>query len=190
MNFPRKPKAALAVLLGLVLCWQTAAFCQEARLTDIIVTNTRDDLLLYLKVEGAFREKMKTAIHSGIPTTFAFFVDLNRVRGFWPDKRIASLRETHSITYDTLKKEYTIDRSWDNAGSVNTQSFVEAQRLMTEIDSLKIVPLQQLVKGSQYQIRTKAELSKLKLPFYLHHVLFFLSLWDFRTDWYTIDFVF
>jgi hypothetical protein len=61
---------------------------------------------------------------------------------------------------------------------------------MTTIDSLKIVPLQQLVKGSQYQIRTKAELSKLKLPFYLHHVLFFLSLWDFRTDWYTIDFIF
>ncbi|MFY9941391.1 MAG: DUF4390 domain-containing protein [Desulfobacterales bacterium] len=190
MNFPRKQKTAAVVLLGLVLCWQTAAFGQEARLTDIIVTNTRDDLLLYLKVEGAFHEKMKTVIHSGIPTTFAFFIDLNRVRSLWPDKRIAALKATHSITYNTLKKEYTLVRSWDSAGSVTTQSFVEAQRLMTEIDSLKIVPLQKLLRGAHYQIRTKAELSKLTLPFYLHYVLFFVSLWDFKTDWYTIDFVF
>lgn len=190
MNFPRKRNTAAALLLILVFCWQTAALCQEARLTDIIVTNTRDDLLLYLKVEGAFNEKMKTAINSGIPTTFTFFIDLNQVRPLWPDKRIAALRATHGIAYDTLKQEYTIDRSWDSAGSVTTQSFTEAQRLMTEIDSLKIVPLQKLVKGAQYQIRTRAELSKLKLPFYLHYPLFFVSFWDLRTDWYTIDFVF
>ncbi len=190
MNFPRKEKTAAVVLLGLILSWQSAAFCQEARLTDIIVTNTRNDLLLYLKVEGAFHEKMATAIHSGIPTTFAFYIDLDRVRGFWPDKQIASLKATHSITYNTLKNEYTLVRSWDSTGSVTTQSFIEAQRLMTEIDSLKIVPLQKLVKGTQYRIRAKAELSKLTLPFYLHYILFFVSLWDFRTDWYTVDFVF
>jgi len=36
----------------------------------------------------------------------------------------------------------------------------------------------------------KAELNKLTLPFHLHYVLFFVSLWDFETDWYTIDFVY
>lgn len=190
MNFPRKQKTAAALLLVLVFCWQTTALCQEARLTDIIVTNTRDDLLLYLKVEGAFNEKMIAAIHSGVQSTFTFFVDLNRVRPLWPDKRIAAIRATHSVAYDTLKKEYTIERSWDSGGSVTTQSFAETQRLMTEIDSLKIVPLQTLVRGAQYQIRTKAELSKLKLPFYLHYALFFVPFWDLRTDWYTIDFVF
>ena len=190
MNFSRKQKTAAAVFLVLVVCWQTAAFCQDARLTDIIVTNTRDDLLLYLKVEGAFREKMKTAIQSGVPTTFSFFIDLNRVRGFWPDEGIASLKATHTVKYNTLKKEYTLVRSWDNAGSVTTQSFAEAQLLMTEIDSLKIVPLNKLVKGEQYQIRTKAELSRLTLPFYLHYILFFGSLWDFKTDLYTIDFIY
>jgi hypothetical protein len=28
------------------------------------------------------------------------------------------------------------------------------------------------------------------LPFYLHYVLFFLSFWDFETDWYTVDFIY
>ncbi len=69
-----------------------------------------------------------------------------------------------------------------------TQSFEEAQKLMTEIDSLKIISLSNLQKGSQYQIRAKAELGKLTLPFYLHYILF--SLWDVETDWYTIDFIY
>jgi hypothetical protein len=55
---------------------------------------------------------------------------------------------------------------------------------------LSIVPLAQLQKGQQYQVRAKAKLSKLTLPFYLHYVLFFVSLWDFETDWYTIDFIY
>ena len=74
--------------------------------------------------------------------------------------------------------------------SIVTQSFEEVQTLMTDIDSLKIVPLSVLEKGSHYQIRLKAELSKLTLPFYLHYVFIFISLWDFETDFYTIDLIY
>ena len=69
-------------------------------------------------------------------------------------------------------------------------SFEEAQNLMTDIDSLTIAPLSQLEKGKQYQIRAKAQLNEMTLPLYLHYVLFFVSLWDFETDWYTIDFLY
>ena len=61
---------------------------------------------------------------------------------------------------------------------------------MAEIDSLKIIPLSMLEKGRHYQIQAKAELSKLTLPFYLHYVLFFVSLWDFETDLYALDFIY
>jgi len=61
---------------------------------------------------------------------------------------------------------------------------------MTGVDSLKIVPLSVLEKGSHYQIRAKAEFGKSTLPFYLHYVFIFISLWDFETDLYTIDFIY
>lgn len=83
-----------------------------------------------------------------------------------------------------------MNRSWENNEPQVTTSFEEAQRWMAEIASLKITPLTALEKGRQYQIRAKAKLSKLTLPFYLHYVLFFVSLWDFETDWYTIDFTY
>jgi hypothetical protein len=169
---------------------QNLAFAEEARLANIIVTNTRDDLLLYLNVEGAFREKMKKAVLSGVPTTFSFFVYLYKVRNLWIDKKVADLTVTHRIKYDNLKKEFTIKRSWKNGEPLITQSFEEAQKLMSEIDSLKIVSLNRLKKGEHYQIRAKAELNKVILPFYLHYVFIFVSLWDFETDLYTIDFIY
>lgn len=94
------------------------------------------------------------------------------------------------IKYDNLKEEFTIKRTWEKSGPLVTRSFDEAQEWMAEIDGLKVVSLEQLEKGIQYQLRAKAELSKITLPYYLHYVLFFVSLWDFETDWYTIDFTF
>ena len=178
------------ILIGLFFLSHNLVFAQEAKLTNIIVTNTRDDLLLYLNVEGAFRENMKDAILSGVPTTFSFFIALYQNRNFWIDKKIADTTITHTIKYNNIKKEYSIRRSWENGETKFTQSFREAQKLMLEIDSLKILPLHKLEKGMQYQIKAKAELSKMTLPFYLHYILFFVSLWDFETDWYTVDFIY
>jgi hypothetical protein len=172
------------------LVWQATAYAQDAKLTNIIVTNTRDDLLLYLTVEGAFRDKMEKALLSGVPATFSFYIDLYLTRNLWLDKKIADITVTNTIKYNALKKEFRITRSWEDDKSTVVTSFDEAKRLMAEVDSLKIIPLKELVKGSQYQIRAKGKLSKLTLPFYLHYVLFFVSLWDFETDWYTIDFIY
>ncbi len=188
MQASRKKKGAVLLLIWLVL--QGTAWGQDARLANIIVTNTRDDLLLYMQVEGAFRQKMITAIESGVPTTFSFYVELYRVRGFWFDQEIASLKYTHTIKYNSLKKEYLVYRSWEGNRPHVVKSLEKAKELMTDLDSLKIVSLSKLEKGLQYQIRAKAELSRLTLPFYLHYVLFFVSLWDFETDWYTIDFIY
>lgn len=175
-----------------ILCigWQTLALADDAKLANIIVTNNRDNLLLYLTVEGAFNKKMKEAILSGVPATFSFFVNLYRLRSFWPDKKIADITVTNRIKYNAMKKEYIVTRSWEDKKPNIVKKFADAKMLMAEVDSLKIIPLRKLVKGHQYQIQTKAELDKLTLPLYLHHVLFFLSLWDFETDWYTIDFIY
>ena len=178
------------IFIALFISIFNVAYAEEAVLSNIIVTNTRDDLLVYLSVEGAFRENMKKAILSGVPTTFSFFIGLYYVRNLWPDKEIADIEITHTIKYDNLKKEFAVSRSWENNKRTTTKSFEEARKLMADVDGIKIVPLKWLEKGKLYQIRAKAELSNITLPFYLHYVLFFVSLWDFETDWYTIDFIY
>lgn len=174
----------------IVVCVHGVAMANDATLTNIIVTNTRDDLLVYLSVEGAFTQKMENAVRRGVPASFSFFVNLYRARDMWLDKKMADLTITHTIKYNSLRKEYAVSRSWDSNSPVIVQSLDAAKKLMTEIDSLKVIPLGLLEKGRQYQIQAKAKLSRVTLPYYLHYVLFFLSLWDFETDWYTIDFIY
>lgn len=161
----------------------------EAKLSDMVVSNTRDNLLLYLKVQGAFTHKMKQAILNGIPTTFSFYIKLKEVRTLWPDHTIVNIKVTHTIKYDALKKQFTVKRSWEDNRPLTTDSFAEAQKWMSEIQSLPIIPLKLLTEGTRYQISARAELDKVTLPFYLNYVLFFASLWDFKTDWYSVDFV-
>jgi len=190
MAFSLRKQKACVLFLAIILFGYGSVFAQEARLTNITVSNTRDDLLLYLNLEAAFSEKLNKAILSGVPATFFFLAKLNRVRNMWVDTGIADITVTHTIKYDNLKKEFIVRRSWRNNEPEITKSFSEAQKWMTEVNSLKIIPLGQLEKGQQYQLRTKAEVSKQTLPFYLHYVLFFVSLWDIETDWYTIDFIY
>ncbi len=190
MALRKRIKFISILVSGMLFMASHAGFAQDATLTNITVSNSQDDLLLFLNLEGAFREEMKQAILSGAPSTFSYFAKLNRVRSLWFDNAIADIEVSHTIIYDNLKKEFTVTRSWKDNNPEVTKSFDEAKKWMTEIDSLEIIPLDRLEKGEQYQLRVKAEVSKKTLPLYLHYILFFVSLWDFETDWYTIDFIF
>jgi hypothetical protein len=185
-----KKPAKTAAFVCILFIIPGLGLAQDATLTNITVSNTRDDLLLYLTLEGAFREELQKAILSGVPTSFSFFAKLNKVRNFWFDKDIADIEVTNTIKYDNLKKEFIVEHSWKPDNHEVTKSFKEAKKWMTEINSLKIIPLNRLEKDAHYQLRVKAEVSKKTLPLYLHYILFFVSLWNFETDWYAIDFIY
>ena len=187
MNLARIP-VLICLLIPILLCAPPAG-AQEAHLSDIVVTNTRDHLLVYFSVDGCFTPEMNRAIESGINTTFTFFVTLYEKRGWWFDREIADIEINHSVKYDNLKKVFEVRLSEENSDRVHlVKDFEEVKRLMVDVVALKVTPLHNLTKGRRYRVSMMAELDKIELPFYLHHVLFFLSLWDFETDWYSVDF--
>jgi hypothetical protein len=159
-----------------------------AEIQDIRLVNTRDDLLTYFEITQAFSDKINQAVMNGVPTTFSFYIALYKSDGSWLDKNIADIKIKSTIKYNSLKKEFSVLRPWKNETPVVTQSFDEAKALMTEIDNLVIIPLNRLVKGDKYQLRIKAELDKVTLPLSLHNIFFFVSYWNFETNWYLINF--
>ena len=185
----QKRISILALCLFLLL--SGVAWGEDARITDVIVTNTRDDLILYFRVQDCFTKELQQAILNGVPTTFTFLASLDRVRNFWRDKNLASLEIRHTVKFNNLKNEFVITRSEQNDKQITVNSLSEAKRIMAEVEDLRIAELQSLEKNHRYQVSVKAELSKITLPFYLHYVFrFFLFLWDFETDWYTTDFMY
>jgi hypothetical protein len=171
--------ALCLVFLFLLPPMPPALHAAEATLSDIIVTNTREDLLVFFEIKGCFTREMDEAILNGIPTTFTIFIDLS-----------TAIKIEHTIKYDTLKNEFRVSRSEDQNRELTFKDFASAKKAMAEIKNIKVAPLKGLRKNSKYQLRVKAELEKVRLPFYLHYVLIFVSLWDFETDWYTVDFTY
>ncbi len=178
----------LVIFFVLLPQWATAK--DDIILEHIRLANTRDHLLTYFTVTGAFTPKITEAIQQGIPTTFSFEVSLYKIKSFWKDKEIADIEFTSTIAYNSLKKEYTVTRPWKNNKISHTKSFEEAKSWMTDIDNLPIVPLKKLTRGRQYQMRIQAEVDRTTLPFYLHNIFFFLSFWDVKTDWYLVNFTY
>jgi len=180
----------LFLVLLLTLTATPATGASNPILRNITVSNTSDELLLHLEVEGSFSEVIRQNILTGRTTSFAFRIHLSQVQNFWLDHKIADITVIHTIKFDNVKKEFTVRRSWTGYEAEVTPSFEEAQRWMNQIEGLKIVALSRMEKSARYELRVKAELSKKILPFNLHHVLFFVSFWDEQTDWYIIDFAY
>lgn len=182
--------AAIAVIACNLITPQITMAAEKAYLKNIIITNNRDYLISYFDVKQAFTEDMKQAVLNGVPTTFSFLISIYRPRGVWFDKKISGKEITSTLKYNSLKEEFTVDRPWSTSQTSVTKSFDQAKIKMTEIDNLQVVPLASLKKGEKYQLRIKAELDRVTLPLYLHYVFFFVSWWDFETDWHTIDFIY
>jgi hypothetical protein len=180
----------VVILLSLFLLKQNMAFAHEIKLANLDIFSNRDDLQIYVNLQGAFQDKIKQYILIGVPAQISFFVTLYKVRDMWIDEKIADLKITHKINYNALKKEFIIRRSWEKENLRITNNFIEAQRLMSNIDHLKVVSLSRLEKDWKYQIRVKAEVSKDTQSSYLPKVHNYASKWNLETQLYTIDFIY
>lgn len=189
ITMPRQT-ASIILLLCCLLLLPTAASAIDVQISNIKVTEEGRDLLVSLKVENAFNEKLEEAILNGIPATFSFFIILNRNRDLWPDETITEFSVTHSLKYHNLKNHFIITKSWENNKQMIADSFEEAKEMMSDISGLKVVSRDKLQVGSRYRISAKAELDKVNLPFLLNYIFFFASMWDFETQWHTHEFLY
>jgi hypothetical protein len=164
------------------------ASAHKTDLENIVLDSANGDLVVSFKLQNVFSSQMEDVILNGTPITFTYFVKLYEVRDFWLDKNIINIKIDHMLKYNVLKKVFAIKRSWEIDKVLTTISFTEAQNLMTEISSLRIIPYNWLENGSRYQIGIKAKLSKANLPLNLRSALFFSPSWGFETDWCVLDF--
>ena len=71
-SFRFRSMRGLKRLLLIMFLWVASvapAMAKDAYLSDFVVTNTRDHLLVYFKVNNCFTPEMNNAIESGIETT-------------------------------------------------------------------------------------------------------------------------
>jgi len=183
-----KPKIKKRWLVGgitflLVLVFPLSAFCQKASIKNVNVKETNGIWKVSFEVESCFTEKMEEAIQSGMGTTFTFYIQLYQKRSWWKDRKVASVEFRHTVQYIPIQKVYQVTLR-ENPASLVTFRLEEAKKLMSKVKELEIRPFTQLKPGVPAYFQIKAELDPVRLPLHLEYLFFFVSLWDFETDWH------
>jgi hypothetical protein len=170
------------ILFLLILIFPLPAFCQKASIKDIQMKRENGIWKVSFDVENCFTEKMEEAIQSGMRTTFTFYVNLYQKRSWWKDRKLASVEFRHTVQYHPIQKVYQIKLGEDHS-SLAASSLEEAKKLMSKVKEFKIRSSSPFEPGVPAYFRIKAELDPVRLPLHLEYLFFFVSLWDFETDW-------
>lgn len=189
----KRLRIQLAFLCGFLLLLQPGAPCAAnaavtPEIKDIIVTTSDVDLLLFATVNNGFTREMLDGVKNGEPVVFTYQLELVKTGGHWLDTSLVESSVTHTLTFDAAQQEYRIAFSDQNGKVTATKDVEQAKQLMAELNGVKVIGLAQLVPDAPYAIHFKVTLKKGSLPLGMHRILPFSSLWDFETDWRTIEF--
>ncbi len=177
----------LVCLLLFISFPAAAAEDQEPTIEDIIITTSSTDLLLFATVKNCFTEEMLEGVRNAIPLTFRFDVELDRVRNNWFDANLVEHNINHTMSYDPIKEEYQVAFSEKDRPEV-TRSEEKAKQLMADLSGIRVIALKELIADAPYALQVKATLVENTFPLGMHYIIPFTSLWNFETDWRTIEF--
>jgi hypothetical protein len=159
----------------------------EPKMTDILITNNTENVLLYARLVNGFKTEMESAILAGVPNIFTLQIEVYQVRSYVWDKKMISHEIKRIIKYDNLKKTFSIDTN-GNTEPVIFPDFESAQKAMADFNGIIAAPLARLVKGNNYYLMMKVKIDKVRLPLHMEYIFFFVSFWDFETAWYRHNF--
>lgn len=160
---------------------------QEPIIDQIVISATGGHLLLFATVRHCFTDEMLEGVRNGIPLTFRFDIRLYKIRKNWFDAELAEHKINHTLSHDTLKEEYQVAFAEKDRPDAS-KSLEEVKKMMADLNGLKLVPLKKLTVGSRYSLKIKATLVENTLPFSMHSIIPFTSLWNFETDWRIVEF--
>ncbi|RUM33851.1 MAG: hypothetical protein DSY50_07555 [Desulfobulbus sp.] len=164
-----------------------AAEDKDPTIEEIVLTTSSSELLLFATVENSFTDTMLEGVRNGIPITFRFTIILDKIRSAWFDLSLFEETINHTLRYDAVKQTYQIDFSEKNRSQL-TRSVETAKQLMSDLNGIQIIALKKLHPDARYALQIKATLVENTLPLGIHYLLPFTSLWNFETDWRTVEF--
>ncbi len=164
------------------------AASNKAVIQDFSIDKFGQDLEITFKLENCFTAKMEEAILNGVPTTFRIIVALEKPAPTLMKGDVVDFALEHTIRYNRLNNEFQVHLPEHPQKFLVTRNFNEAKAWMSTVRGLPIIATCWLRKDLEYTLKVKAELSKVELPFFFRYIIFWVSLWDFETDWYTVKF--
>jgi len=166
----RLASLVLAILVGFVGAVTAQPSSQESPSLKL----ERLDEGLWLSTQLAFElpPVVEDALLKGIPIYFVTQADLLRERWYWTNKKVASVKRSHRLSYHPLTRRWRInvvsgetgDTSQGLALNQNFESLDEALTTIRRIFRWKIANLADLEPSSTYEVDFLFQLDVSQLP--------------------------
>jgi len=158
MSRPRSPTGVLAVTVGLGLLVPTLGWAGSPRISNLVVTNSDNTLLVNAVLLGSLPDGIVEGLGTGIPATVRFQVELWQYNSWWVDRRIVARVVERQVVYDLLTKEYRVSVvQGEEREPYVTREVWEAERVLSEIKALRMAQMPSLKPDDLYYVRVRAE---------------------------------
>lgn len=123
------------------------------------------------------------ALENGIALTIQLQIEVTRVRRFWTDQKVASLKQSYQISYQPLSERYVVKNL--NSGEQNSfATLFSALNSMGRILDLPLIDASILEPDATYEIAMRAVLDQDTLPGPLRLIAFWSEGFRLVSDWY------
>lgn len=130
----------------------------ELRISDLDVYLNDQDITVHVVVLGAIPSAFTESLESGIPAHVRFTVELWQYNRFWRDRRLVSKVVERSLTYNVVAKDYKVAPVKGEATPpYATKDLRDAQRVLSELSSLKLMPAASLDPTEVFYVRVMTE---------------------------------
>jgi len=183
MLSPRSTPRALAASLVLVLLLAELVWAGPLRISNLVVTNSERTILVNMVLLGSLPDGIVEGLGTGIPATVRYQVELWQYNSWWFNRRIAAKILERQVVYDVLTKEYRVSAvQGEERDPYVTRDIWEAERVMSEVRTLPLVPIGSLRSQDLYYVRARADLRSGAPDSSFSKIVPF---WSFRveTDW-------
>lgn len=179
-------RVALAVVLALLALTTSPVEAKDKPFEIRNASSQLTDGVWYAtaRIDYRLSDDALEALENGVTLTIQLQFEVNRIRRFWVDARIASLKQDYQLSYQPLSERYVIK----NVNSGEQDSFAtlfSALNNMGRVVDLPIIDASILDPGGRYEIAMRAVLDQDTLPGPLRLIAFWSEGFRLVSDWYT-----
>jgi len=159
----------------------------ELRVGDLDIFLNDHDVTVRIVLLGAVPPAFHEGIHSGIAAHTRVTVELWRYTRFFPDRLVTTRIVERSLTYNVVTKEYRVATSkGETRAPYVTRELRDAQRVLSDIGHLKLLPSSTLDPNDVFYVRVYADASLNGENTFLTRMAGTAEQTDRQSDYYTL----
>lgn len=129
-------------------------------------------------------DAVRRGLAEGVPLILELDIDIEHVRQFLPNSRVAQLSQRYHLQYNAVSARYIVRN--DNSGQQESSGSLDAAlESLSDVHNLPVLDKSLIAADRPYEANVRAKVDYGTVPFSLRMLMFWVNEWHRESDWYT-----